>query len=273
MTLIQSIILGIVQGLTEFLPVSSSGHLVLVPYLLNWDIPAEQSFVFDVLVQVATLAGVLAYFWKDLTAIVRGFISGLVSRKPFEDVQSRLGWLLLLATIPAGLFGLFAKDAVESAFDSPMLTGVFLLVTAVLLFLAERIGRKNRNLAELNWKDALWMGFFQALAIFPGISRSGATITGGMTRNLERSAAARFSFLMSIPIMLAAGLLTTLDLLEIPNFTSLLPIMLPGFLAAAITGYLAIRWLLGYLVSRSLNIFALYCAVIGLVILGVNILR
>lgn len=272
MTVFQSILLGIIQGLTEFLPVSSSGHLVLIPYLLNWDIPAQQAFVFDVLVQVATLVGVFAYFWKDLTGIVRSFLSGLLKGRPFEDSQSRLGWLLLLATIPAGLFGLLVKDAVESAFSSPVLTAVFLLVTAVLLFLAERIGRKTRTLEELNWKDALWMGIFQALAIFPGISRSGATITGGMTRNLLRPSAARFSFLMSIPIMLAAGLLASLDLLELSNLGSILPVMIPGFLAAAVTGYLAIRWLLTYLVSRSLNIFAAYCAVIGLVILGLEFL-
>lgn len=272
MTVLQSIILGIVQGLTEFLPISSSGHLVIVPYILNWNIPADQAFVFNVLVQVATLVGVFAYFWNDLVSIVTCFITGVLNRKPFETLQSRLGWLLILATIPAGLLGLLIKDIIESAFSSTIATAAFLLITAGLLVAAERIGRSNRSMEDLSWKDALWMGCFQALAVFPGISRSGATITGGMTRGLERSTAARFSFLMSIPIMLAAGLLASLDLFEMQNLGSVLPVMIPGFIAAAITGYLAIRWLLGFLVRRSLYPFAAYCVLISLVLLAFSLI-
>jgi undecaprenyl-diphosphatase len=268
MTIIQSILLGIIQGLTEFLPVSSSGHLVLAPYLLNWNIPAAQAFVFDVLVQVATLAGVFAYFWRDLATIIRCFFTGLKNRRPFETQEARLGWYLILATIPAGLFGLLVKDAIEAAFSSPVATAVSLLVTAGLLTAGERIGRKNRSLEVLTWKDALWMGGFQALSVFPGVSRSGSTITGGMARDLERPAAARFSFLMSIPIMLAAGLLAALDMLELPNLGSLLPVMIPGFITAAITGYLAIRWLIGYLTRHSLYIFAAYCVLLSLLVLA-----
>lgn len=264
MTLLQAILLGIIQGLTEFLPVSSSAHLVLVPYLLDWDIPEQTAFAFDVLVQVATLAAVLAYFWKDLFTIARAWLSGLWQRKPFEDPAARLGWLLILATIPAGLFGLLAKDAIESAFASPLATALFLLVTAALLTAAERLGRRTRALESLTWRDALWVGVFQAVSVFPGVSRSGATISGGMFRDVERPAAARFSFLLSIPIMLAAGLLATLDLIEIPNFTSLLPTFIPGFLVAAVTGYLAIRWLLRYLSHRPLYVFAIYCVLLSL---------
>ncbi|MEW5868664.1 MAG: undecaprenyl-diphosphatase UppP [Chloroflexota bacterium] len=273
MTLLQSILLGILQGLTEFLPISSSGHLVLVPYLLNWDIPASDAFVFDVLVQVATLLAVFVYFWNDLLAIGKAFILGLVRRAPFEEPQARLGWLILLATLPAGLIGLLLKDAVEQAFASPLATALSLLVTAALLLVAERAGRRSRDLHNLIWLDAVWIGLAQALAIFPGISRSGATITGGMTRNLSRPEAARFSFLLSIPIMLAAGLLAVKDLLEIPSFTHLLPVYLPGFLAAALAGYLSIRWLLGFLTHRPLYIFSAYCTLLALLSLVVVYLR
>lgn len=271
MTIFQSILLGIVQGLTEFLPISSSGHLVIVPRLLGWDFPAKEAFVFNVLVQLGTLAAVIAYFWKDLVTIFQAVISGLVKRQPFSDPQARLGWLIVAATIPAGIFGLLIKDQVEAAFSSLLATGIFLLVTAGLLTLAESLGKRQRKLESLTLLDALWIGIAQALAIFPGISRSGATITGGMLRGLERPAAARFSFLMSIPIMLAAGLLAMLDLLEIPNFGQLLSIFIPGFLAAAVTGYLSIRWLLQYLTRRPLTIFIVYCLAVGLISIGVSI--
>lgn len=273
MTIFQSIVLGIIQGLTEFLPVSSSGHLVLVPYLFNWQLPAEETFTFDVLVQVATLAAVLAFFWKDLLDIARGFWEGLARRKPFGTPQSRLGWYLILATIPAGVFGLTMKDAVESAFSSPVLVAFFLFLTAGLLLVAEWIGGHNLISKEMSWKDALWIGCAQALAIFPGVSRSGSTIVGGMTRHLDRPAAARFSFLMSIPIMVAAGLLQGVDLIQMPNFYNLLPIFLPGFLAAAIVGYLSIRWLLGYLTHHRLYLFSIYCVTIGVLILILDFFR
>jgi len=267
MTVIQSIILGIIQGLTEFLPISSSGHLVVVPYLLKWEIPLEDAFFFDVLVQVATLLAVIVYFRDDLWKIVRAWIRTLIQREPYSDPQARLGWNLLLATIPAGVLGLILKDTVERAFGSPVATAIFLLITSGLLLLAERIGRKIRRLNELKPFDALWIGFSQALAIFPGISRSGATIVGGMSRDLERAAAARFSFMLSIPIMLAAGFLATLDLVKHPNLGSLLPVYIPGFIAAAVVGYLTIRWLLNYLIHHSLIIFSIYVAVLGCAIL------
>jgi undecaprenyl-diphosphatase len=273
MTILQSILLGIVQGLTEFLPVSSSAHLVIVPYLLNWHIPETDAFVFDVLVQVATLLGVFAYFWKDLLQIATAVIKGIFQRQPFKDPAARQGWYILLASIPAGVFGLLIKDAVEAAFASPAITAAFLLVTAALLVTAERIGSRKRRQADMTWQDALWIGIFQALAIFPGISRSGSTIVGGMTRQFDRPTAARFSFLMSIPIMLAAGLLATLDMLAIPNFASLLPAFIPGFVVAAITGYLSIRWLLGFLTRRPLYGFSIYCCILSILTLAVFWLR
>ena len=272
MTILQSIILGIIQGLTEFLPISSSGHLVIVPYLLGWQIPAEDAFIFDVLVQVATLVAVFAYFWNDLITIGRAWVNGIIRRAPMRDPAARLGWLLIVATIPSGMIGLLLKDAVEAAFASPAASGFFLLVTAGLLMLAEKIGQRDREAENLNWLDAIWIGVAQALAIFPGVSRSGATITGGMIRGLDRPAAARFSFLMSVPIMLAAGLLTAVDLLQMPNLGELLPAFIPGFLAAALVGYLSIRWLLGFLTRRSLVGFAIYCAVLGSLVLSLTII-
>lgn len=270
MTIIQSIILGIVQGITEFLPVSSSGHLVVVPYLLGWQLNPIAEFVFDVLVQVATLAAVFTYFWKDIKAIGCAFVNGLIQRKPFADPLAREGWFIFLATIPAGIFGLGLRKPVEMAFNSVSVTAAFLFVTAGLLLVAERAGLRNRRLETLTWQDALWIGFFQVMAIFPGVSRSGATIVGGMTRNFQRSAAARFSFLMSIPIMLAAGCSALFEMLTAPSLAILFPTFIPGFITAAIVGYLAIRWLLRFLSERPLYVFAAYCALLGLFVLGLG---
>lgn len=267
MTILQAILLGIVQGLTEFLPISSSAHLVLVPYLAGWEFPTEQVFVFDVLVQMGTLVAVIIYFWKDLVHILTAWVQGLLQKKPFSEPDARLGWFLILATIPAGLGALVFKDMVEAAFNSPIATGLFLFITALLLILAEVAGSKTRNLSEMNWKDALWIGTFQFLALLPGISRSGSTISGGMTRQFNRADAGRFSFLMSIPVMLAAGLLSVLDLIQMPNFSQFLPIVVAGFISAAIVGYLSIAWFLNFLRKQPLYGFAIYCTVLAVVVL------
>lgn len=268
LTVFQSIILGIVQGITEFLPISSSGHLVLTPFLLGWRLPEEHVFIFDVLVQVATLVAVFAYFWQDLVAIISGTLSGLVQWKPFATIEARLGWYLALATIPASLIGLTIRNTVEAAFHSPYAAALFLIVTAIMLLVAERAGKRNRKMESLTWIDALMIGIYQTLALFPGISRSGATITGGMVQNLDRQTSARFSFLMSVPIMLAAGLISTIDLLQIPNLSELLPTFIPGFLASAVVGYFSIRWLLGFLVRHPLYVFAIYCLSLSLISLA-----
>jgi undecaprenyl-diphosphatase len=272
MTLIQSFLLGIVQGLTEFLPISSSAHLVLVPYIFGWKIPAQEAFIFDVLVQDGTLLAVIVYFRKDLWRIITAFISGLIRRQPFADPNARLGWYLILATIPAGIFGVTIKKTVEAAFSDPIATAILLLFTGLFLFLAERFSRRSRVMETLNWKDALWIGVAQAVSIFPGISRSGATISGGLTRNLDRLSAGRFAFLMSVPIMLAAGLLASLDLVSTPLVDGFLPLVLVGFLTAAVVGYFAIHWLLGFLTRRPLYVFSLYCALLGLGVLIFSLL-
>jgi undecaprenyl-diphosphatase len=273
MSFLQAILLGIVQGLTEFLPISSSGHLVLIPHLLGWEIPAQDAFIFDVLVQVATLIAVFAYFWSDIVAITRVTLQDLIRKQPAAHPESRLAWLLLLATIPASLIGLLFNSAVEQAFSSPAIISIFLLVTAALLVAAERIGKRSRLLENIHWIDAVWMGIFQVLALFPGVSRSGATITGGMLRDLDRPSAARFSFLMSIPIMLAAGLFAVIELFKIPHFAELLPTFSVGFVVAAVVGYLSIRWLLKFLSQRSLYPFAIYCvgfSLLNLIVLWVR---
>lgn len=272
MTLFQALILGIVQGLTEFLPISSSAHLVLVPFFLGWDqtIPADQIFPFGVLVQWGTLLAVIVYFWKDLWTILKAWFTAVLHRRPFENADARMGWYIILATIPAGLFGLLIKDQVEAAFNSPAATGLFLLVTAALLTAAELLGKGKRDLTGITWLDALIIGLFQAVAIFPGVSRSGATITGGMLRGLDRASAARFSFIMSIPVMLAAGLLSLGDLNEVASLSSFLPALLAGLIAAAVFGFLSIKWLLDFLRTRRLIGFAVYCALLGIVTIIVS---
>jgi undecaprenyl-diphosphatase len=265
MTLLQSIILGIIQGATEFIPISSSGHIVLTPFFLQWEIPEYDAFIFNLLLQVATLLAVFVYFWNDLVKILRAILLGIRERRPFQDQQACLGWYLLLATIPAGVIGYLLNGFFEGLFSNPLATGVFLMGTALLLVAAERVGKRVRSLEDLQWQDALWIGVFQVLALFPGISRSGSTITAGMTRDLDRPAAARFSFLMSIPILLATGLLATIKLFHLPNFSALLPNYLIGFITATVVGYLSIRWLLHFLSRRSLYYFAAYCAAVGII--------
>ena len=263
MTLIQALILGIVQRLTEFLPVSSSAHLVLIPHLLGWNLTEAFIFPFDVLVQLGTLVAVVLYFREDLFEITASIFRGIRNRRPFEEAAARAGWLAILATIPAGLFGLIIKNKVEAAFNSPIATSVFLLVTAGLLIAAEYLGKRTRDIESLNWIDALWIGAFQALAVFPGISRSGSTITGAMTRDFKRNPAGQFSFILSIPIFLAAGALGIKDLIALPQLSTYLPSMLVGFAAAGLVGYFAIRWLLDYISSHSILPFAGYCIMLA----------
>jgi undecaprenyl-diphosphatase len=273
MTIIQSIILGIIQGLTEFLPISSSGHLVIAPYLLKWHIPAQDAFIFDVLVQLGTLLAVIVYFRKDLYQIIISVIQGLIHKQPFNDPLARLGWFLVIATIPAVIAGLLFKNLVEKAFSSPLAAGLFLLGTAALLVIAELVGKRTRQMASLTWLDALLVGLFQVVSLLPGISRSGSTISGGMIRSLDRPSAARFSFLMSVPVMIGAGTLAVLDLIKAPDFSGQIPTLVVGFTTAALVGYLAIHWLLSYLSKRSLYVFAIYSLVASTTVLIFYLVR
>ncbi|MCH7663258.1 MAG: undecaprenyl-diphosphatase UppP [Chloroflexi bacterium] len=269
MTILQAILLGIVQGLTEFLPVSSSGHLVIVPHLFGWQIPDQEAFVFDVLVQLGTLLAVIVYFWDDLVAIARAWLGGLSRGEPFVELRARMGWYLILATLPAAIAGLLLKNQIEQAFTSIIITAWFLVGTALLLIVGEWVGKRQHHFEELTWLDALIIGLFQALALFPGVSRSGATITGGMARNLERPAAARFSFLMAIPVMLGASIVALPDMFAILDLDAFLPSLAAGFVSAALVGYFAIRWLLRFLSHNPLYYFSGYLLIISITILVV----
>lgn len=264
MTLVQALVLGVVQGATEFLPISSSGHLVLVPWLLGWDFDPAAAFVFDVLVQWGTLVAVIIYFRRDLLELLSAAIRGLLGGRPFATEQARLAWLLLLASAPAAFLGILLRERVEAAFESPLAVSLFLLATASLLAFSEWVGGRSRRMPSLAWLDALIIGAAQSLALFPGISRSGATIAGGLSRDLERPEAARFSFLMSVPIMIGAGVIALLDLAQAPDAGAQFQALAAGFVAAAFVGYLAIRWLLRYLSERPLTLFVGYCTAIGL---------
>lgn len=276
MSLFQAFLLGLIQGLTEFVPVSSTAHLLIAQKVLN--LPGDDAmFSFLVIVQMGTLVSLFIFYWKDLLAIARAMSDFRSLRAaPVErsgggrdfgslSPNAKLGWYILLATIPALLAGYFLKDAVETLFRQPLLeAAIRLLSAAALLTLAERLGRRSRGLDSLTWLDALVVGLFQVIAVFPGASRSGATISGGMLRGFERPAAARFAFLLSVPVMLAAGVYEMLAVLQMPDLSAFLPSLAVGFITAAIFGWLAVRWLIGYLGKHSLYVFAAYCAIVGI---------
>jgi len=270
LSFLQAIVLGIVQGATEFIPVSSSGHLVLIPWLLGWKSPG---LTFDTMLHWGTLLAVVGYFWRDLASLIGAALHGLVTRRPFATVEARLAWLLVLATVPAALAGVTLEHQFEALFNAPIFVAVFLLVTGLLLWTSERLSSRLRDLASVNAPDALTLGIAQALAITPGISRSGSTMAAGLLRGLDRPASARFSFLMMVPIVFGAGLLQLKDLAETGPTAGQPALMAVGFLAAAVTGYACIAFLLGYLRRHSLRIFALWCWGLGLFSLIVALLR
>jgi len=261
----QSLILGVVQGVTEFLPISSTAHLILVPWLVGWKFDPGVAFVFDVLLQLGTVAAVIAYFWKDLTEIARATLSGLLSRRPLATEKARLGWLIVLATVPAVIVGLAFKPFFESLHRNPIAVAGILTLGAALIVVTEKIGRRSRGFDSITWRDALIIGASQSLALLPGVSRSAATICGGMLCHLERPSAARFSFLMSVPVLIAAAVLAVKDLVELPGFGAYLPPLAAGFLASAVVGFASIHWLLTYLARHPMNLFAGYRVVFGAV--------
>ena len=274
MSIFQALILGIIQGLTEYIPVSSTAHLILVPWLLGWNFDPNAKVVFDILVQWGTLVGVVIYFWRDIWAIVGAVIHGLLQRRPFADFNARLGWLVVVATIPAVVIGLFAEKYLKQLYEMYILISIVLMLGGLLMMAAERFGKRTQGLQQMTWLDSLIIGVWQVLAFIPGVSRSSATISGGMLRNFKRDEAAKFSFLMSIPSLLGAGVIALKDLFSTPGLlASLAAPLIVGFLAAAITGYLAIRWLLGYLKTQSLRVFIIYRFVFGGLCLIVGLIR
>jgi len=267
MTLLHAILLGIIQGLTEFIPVSSTAHLLIGQKLLG--IPASDAiFSFLVIVQLGTIVSLVLYFWKDLMVLIKAFFA-----KPFTTPENRLGWYIIIATIPALLAGYLLKDAVEILFRTPLLeAAIRLLTAAILLALAEWFTKKSRKLDSMTWLDAFFVGIMQVIAVFPGASRSGTTISGGMFCGFDRKSAARFAFLMSIPVMLAAGSYEMLDVIKMPDLGQFLLPLAIGFVAAAIIGWLAIKWLLDYLSKHSLYVFSAYCAIIGIAVLVLSLI-
>jgi len=269
LNLLHAFLLGIIQGLTEFIPVSSTAHLLIGQRILG--LPADDAmFSFLVLVQIGTIVSLFIYFWKDLVSIVMDTLNNLGGLREFESLpeNAKLGWYILIATLPALLAGYLLKDAVEALFRLPLLeASIRLFAAAILLTLAEWLTKKDRQLDSMNWLDALVVGLFQIIAVFPGASRSGSTISGGMFRNFDRPSAARFAFLMSVPVMLAAGAYEMLDVIRMPGLAEFLPALAVGFVAAAVVGWLAVRWLLRYLVRHSLYVFSVYCAIVGAIVL------
>jgi undecaprenyl-diphosphatase len=272
-TWFQAVVLGIVQGATEFLPVSSSGHLVLVPWLLGWQLEGQVFFPFSVVVHWGTVAAVILSMRSDLASVLAAAVRSLIVRRPLGTSESRLAWMLVLASLPAALAGLLFGEQVEQAFGEPRTVGLLLLATATILLIGERLGQRERGLDELGASDSLVVGFGQALALFPGISRSGATISVGLSRGLARVAAARFSFMLAVPIMIGAGAVALLDLAEESSTGVDLSPLLIGFMSAAAVGTLAIRWLLRYLSSGSLHRFAVYCALVGGLTVVLSLIR
>ena len=259
MDIVQAIILGLVQGVSEFVPISSSGHLVLVPWLLGWPPPG---LVFDTMVHWGTLVAVLAYFWRDFMALASAWGRSLASRN-LSEPEARIAWLIIVGTLPAALMGYVGEDFFESLFAAPAWAAGLLLVTGLILALSEWLGKRWKEPHQLAFLDSILIGIAQGCAIAPGISRSGATIAAGLFRGLKREAAARYSFLLATPIIFGAGLLQLLDLFEMENATAHLPALILGFLAAALSGYLCIRFLLSYLQRGKLYVFAIYCWLAG----------
>jgi undecaprenyl-diphosphatase len=271
MNFIEAIILGIIQGLTEFLPISSTAHLTISGKLMNLiseQFP-ERWTSFIAVIQIGTLISVVIYFWNDLIAIMKDFLSeNLFRRIKFseQNINSKMGWYIIIATIPVVVIGLAFKDFIEGVFTKNLIViASSLIVLAIILAIAEKVGKFNRSKENLKWYDALIIGFAQALALIPGSSRSGTTITAGLFLGLNRETAARFSFLMSIPAVAASGLLQLYQALKYIDANQMIT-MIISTIVSAIVGYLSIDFLIKYLKTRSMLIFIIYRIVIGIII-------
>ncbi len=281
MNILDAIVLGIIQGLTEFLPISSTGHLTVAGKLMNLispDHPQEWT-AFIAVIQLGTMLAILIYFWNDLIHILISFWKENVSRRiPFsgQSFQSRTGWFIIVGTLPVVFIGLLFKDAIEGAFTKDLFViAVNLIVFAIILAVAEKVGKRVKTEKEISLFDSLFIGIAQAFALIPGASRSGTTITGGLFRGLKREDAARFSFLLSVPAVLASGLLELYQSLDILNGAMWVNLII-ATTAAAVSGYLAIDFLLKYLRKHSTYLFIYYRIIAGIIILvliGLNIIQ
>jgi undecaprenyl-diphosphatase len=263
MSAVEAIVLGLVQGLTEFLPISSSGHLRIVPAFLGWEDPGAG---FTAVIQLGTMAAVLIYFRADLWRIALAWLRELRTPIRRASTDARLGWFIVLGTIPISIFGIAFSSQIESGARDLYLIGSALILFSFVMMLAEHVGTRKRFLDGMNGRDGLFIGFAQALALIPGVSRSGATISAGLLRGFDRVAAARYSFLLSIPAVVLSGLF---ELRKVGEEGS------PGVaatviatLVAFVTGYVAIAWLIRYLGTHSLRIFIVYRIALGALVLA-----
>jgi undecaprenyl-diphosphatase len=261
---IQAIVIGIAQGLTEFLPISSSGHLIVLPYLFGWNDPFIDSLEFSVMLHVGTLGALLVYFWRDWLRLVPAFFATIRDRSFRGDQDRRLAWLIVAATVPAAIVGFALNDIIEREIRQVGIVVVALVVGAGILWVADRWGSRTKGLDGLGFPGALGIGVAQAIALIPGISRSGISISAGLFLGLTRESAARFSFLMSAPIIAGTGIFEARKIVfggssvDVP----LVPLVL-GMVAAFVTGLLAIAVLLAYLRDHRLTIFVVYRLVIA----------
>ena len=257
--LIQAIVLGIVQGLTEFLPVSSSGHLIVVPALLGWDDPFIESLAFSVMLHVATLLALLIYFRADWIRLIPAGLAAIRDRSFRDDPDRRLAWLLAASTVPAVIVGVLLNDLIETAFREPRLVAITLVIGAAILWTADRLGSRSREMRSLTFPAAVGIGAAQALALIPGVSRSGISISAGLFAGLDRESAARYAFLMATPITAGAGIWELRKIvsgeagIELP----IVPLV-AGMAASLIAGLLAIAVVLRYLRSNGVGLFVLY---------------
>lgn len=257
----EAILLGIVQGATEFLPISSDGHLVLVPALLG--LPQPTLNVISIAHQ-GTLLAILIYFWKDIWAILGAILEDLRKWQLGSSDESRLGWYILLGSLPVMLLGLALKDFFGQQFEQPLLAAGLLLLNAGILITGEQLLKGDKPLSQMGKRDAFLIGVAQVFALLPGISRSGSTITTALWRGYDRPTAARFSFLLGIPAIAGAGFLSLVELVQVPDITSQLPMLLVSFASAGIVGYSCIHFLLSWVRRHSLYGFAVYCIVFSL---------
>jgi len=266
-TLVQALIMGIVQGLTEFLPISSSGHLIIVPFLFGWTDPFIDSLAFSVMLHIGTLAALLVYFRSDWLRLVPAGLATIRDRSFRADPDRRLAWLLVAATIPAAVAGFLLSDFVETTVREPGLVALMLVIGAVILWLADRWGARTKGIGDVTFPLAVGIGAAQALALIPGISRSGISISAARFAGLDREAAARFSFLMATPIIAGAAIFEIRKLAtgEAGVAISVGP-MVVGMMAAFVSGIIAISFLLRYLRTRSLDLFVAYRLVLAAVV-------
>jgi undecaprenyl-diphosphatase len=263
MTTLQAIVLGLVQGLTEFLPISSSGHLRIVAALCGWDDPGA---AFTAVIQLGTMAAVLIYFRNDLWSIARAWLREV--RKPYRERshEANLGWFIILGTIPVGLLGLAFKNQIEDGARSLYLIGSALILFSFVMLYADRVSKNRRELGELDARDGIFIGLAQALALIPGVSRSGATISAGLLRDFDRAAAARYSFLLSVPAVVLSGLFELRHVGDAGGAPAGATVV--ATIIAFVTGYAAIAWLLRYLATHNLTVFVIYRIPVGVLVIA-----